>query len=115
LNVAVITVPHCASGEKTSGLGQLFRERHGADLGGWRRCTRPPWKYLSAQPWPGNVRQLENVVKRMLLIAHGYAITRIWRERLSSRAFIRRRRGTAGRTLAALCEEALINARREPD
>lgn len=31
--------------------------------------------WLAAQPWPGNVRQLENVVRQALLLARGFTIT----------------------------------------
>lgn len=33
-------------------------------------------KYLSEQQWPGNVRQLENVVRRALLDARGFTVSR---------------------------------------
>jgi DNA-binding NtrC family response regulator len=69
---------------------------------------------LMQAPWPGNVRQLENVVKRMLLLAHGYAIT----EDVARAALTQGPTGAsaeaAGRTLVVLCEEALARARREP-
>ena len=61
--------------EDIPALVGYFVSRHGADLGGVAAVQPAALKYLSAQPWPGNVRQLENVVKRMLLVAHGYAIT----------------------------------------
>jgi DNA-binding NtrC family response regulator len=31
---------------------------------------------LKQQPWPGNVRQLENVVRKAVLLARGFAVTR---------------------------------------
>jgi DNA-binding NtrC family response regulator len=51
----------------------------------------------------------------MLLIAHGYAITEdLARAALQQGPSFGAVAETAGRTLAALCEEALINAQREP-
>jgi nitrogen regulation protein NR(I) len=116
LNVAVITVPPLRERrEDIPALVSYFVSRHGADLGGVATVQPAALKYLSAQPWPGNVRQLENVVKRMLLIAHGYAITEdLARAALQQGPSFGAVAETAGRTLAALCEEALINARREP-
>jgi DNA-binding NtrC family response regulator len=32
--------------------------------------------FLAQQPWPGNVRQLQNVIKKAAIRAHGYTITR---------------------------------------
>src|SRR6185436_15659761 len=78
----------------------------------------PAIKFLAAQPWPGNVRQLENVVKRALLLAHGYPITdEVARAALAAGPVANGGSGaseTGGRTLAALCEEALASARRTP-
>lgn len=61
--------------EDIPALVSYFVARHGADLGGVAAVQPAALRILAAQPWPGNVRQLENVVKRMLLLAHGYAIT----------------------------------------
>jgi DNA-binding NtrC family response regulator len=89
--------------------------RHGPDLGGVAAVQPAALKLLSAQPWPGNVRQLENAVKRMLLVAHGYAITEdLARAALLQGPLFGAAAETAGRTLVALCEEALANARSKP-
>jgi nitrogen regulation protein NR(I) len=115
LNVVVITLPPLRDRrEDIPALVKYFVARHGADLGGMAAVQPAAVKFLSAQPWPGNVRQLENVVKRMLVGAHGYAIT----EEGARAAFTQGPSGApaeaAGRTLAMLCEEALTRARREP-
>ncbi len=31
--------------------------------------------FLQSQPWPGNVRQLENIVRKALLLAQNYTVT----------------------------------------
>jgi DNA-binding NtrC family response regulator len=116
LNVAVISVPPLR--ERRDDIPRLieyFVQRHGPDLGGAAEVQRTVVKLLSEQPWPGNVRQLENALKRMLLAAHGYVIT-------AELALAALHSGTAAsppsqagaRSVAALCEEALERARHEP-
>ncbi|MGD1029800.1 MAG: sigma-54 dependent transcriptional regulator [Opitutaceae bacterium] len=116
LNVAVITVPPLRERrDDIPALVGYFVSRHGADLGGVAAVQPAAMKLLSAQPWPGNVRQLENAVKRMLLVAHGYAITEdLARASLLQGPLFGAVADTAGRTLAALCGEALANARSKP-
>ena len=98
------------------GAGGVFCRRSTAGISAGVASVQPAaLKFLSAQPWPGNVRQLENVVKRMLLLAHGYAITEdLVRSALSQGPSSAATPEAAGRTLAALCEEALEAARRDP-
>jgi nitrogen regulation protein NR(I) len=115
LNVVVLTLPPLRERrEDIPALVNYFVSRHGAELGGVAAVQPAALKFLSAQAWPGNVRQLENVVKRMLLLAHGYAIT----EELARTALAQGPSQTtgeaAGRSLASLCEEAIAAARREP-
>ena len=115
LNVVVIKLPPMRERrEDIPALISYFIGRHGPDLGGLAAVEPAAEKFLSAQPWPGNVRQLENVVKRMLLAAHGYVIT----ETMARTALTQGPSGatseTANRTLASLCEESLARAKREP-
>jgi nitrogen regulation protein NR(I) len=115
LNVVVIPLPPLRERrEDIPALVKYFVARHGPDLGGAAAVQPAAARFLAAQPWPGNVRQLENVVKRMLLAAHGYAIT----EEAARAALQSGPAGaateTAGRTLAALCQEAITRARRDP-
>ena len=115
LNVVVIKLPPLRDRrEDIPALVKYFVARHGADLGGVAAVQPAALKLISAQPWPGNVRQLENVVKRMLLGAHGYAITEEAARAALSQGPSGATAEVAGRTLAALCEEALTRARREP-
>jgi len=86
LNVVVIALPPLRDRrEDIVELVNYFVARHGVELGGVASVQSAAIKFLTAQPWPGNVRQLENVVKRMLLLAHGYAITKISRAPLLSK------------------------------
>ena len=115
LNVVVIKLPPLRERrEDIPTLVKYFVGRHGADLGGVAAVQLGAIKFLSAQSWPGNVRQLENVVKRMLLRAHGYVIT----EEMARAALAQGPTGplaeASGRTLTVLCEEAIARARREP-
>lgn len=116
LNVVVLQLPPLREHrEDIATLVSHFISRHGSELGGVASVQPAAIKFLAAQPWPGNVRQLENVVKRMLLSAHGYAITEdLVRTALSQGPSAGGTAETGRRTLAALCEEALAAARREP-
>lgn len=115
LNVVVIALPPLRERkEDIPALLKYFVTRHGADLGGVAAVQPAAVKFLSAQPWPGNVRQLENVVKRMLLGAHGYAITEELARAALAQGPAAPSAEAGGRTLAALCEEALARARRAP-
>ncbi|HEU5080947.1 MAG TPA: sigma-54 dependent transcriptional regulator [Opitutaceae bacterium] len=115
LNVVTIPLPPLRDRrEDIPALITYFIRGYGPELGGVATVQPAALKFLSAQPWPGNVRQLENVVKRMLLLAHGYAIT----EELARAAMeqsVAAPREDAGRTLASICGEALETARRDPN
>jgi DNA-binding NtrC family response regulator len=114
LNVVVITLPPLRERrDDIPALVKYFVARHGADLGGEAVLQPSAIKYLSAQPWPGNVRQLENVVKRMLLGAHGYSITEEMARAALSQGPATALAENSGRTLAVLCAEALARSTRE--
>jgi nitrogen regulation protein NR(I) len=54
-----------------------FLKRHGPELGAPEaEITPAALRWLKAQPWPGNVRQLENAVKRALLLSRGFTVDR---------------------------------------
>jgi nitrogen regulation protein NR(I) len=116
LNVVVIRLPPLRERrEDIPSLIQYFISRHGPELGGAAAVQPAALKFLSAQPWPGNVRQLENTVKRLLLLAHGYPITEdLARTALEQVPTASGGADVAGRTLAVLCEEAIATARKDP-
>jgi DNA-binding NtrC family response regulator len=76
LNVTTISLPALRERpEDISDLVRYFLAKHGASFG-----SNDPWitpeaiRLLEQQPWPGNVRQLRNVVRKALLLARGFAI-----------------------------------------
>ncbi len=116
LNVVVIPLPPLRERrDDIPALVQYFVARYGAELGGVATVQPAALKFLGAQPWPGNVRQLENTVKRVLLIAHGYPITEeLVRTALAVGLATGAATEVGGQTVAALCEEALAAARHQP-
>jgi nitrogen regulation protein NR(I) len=116
LNVVIIALPPLRERrEDIPALVEYFVGRHGADLGGVADIQPGAIRLLAAQPWPGNVRQLENVVKRVLLLAHGYPVTEeLARAALSAGPALGVQSDANSRSLAAFCEEALKTAGRSP-
>jgi nitrogen regulation protein NR(I) len=77
LSVAVMSVP--ALRERTEDIPDLVRyflRKYGPDFGVQEASILPDAvEFLRVQPWPGNVRQLENIVRKALLLAQGFTIT----------------------------------------
>ena len=76
LSVVVITLPPLRErAEDIPALVQYFLLRYGKELGAERATIQPKAvQLLGEQPWPGNIRELENTVRKALLLARGYAI-----------------------------------------
>ncbi|HTX66906.1 MAG TPA: sigma-54 dependent transcriptional regulator [Opitutaceae bacterium] len=76
LNVVVIHLPPLRNRrEDIPDLVRYFLQKHGPLLGHARPAITPEAvAWLQEQPWPGNVRHLENVVHQVLLLAQGYPI-----------------------------------------
>jgi DNA-binding NtrC family response regulator len=76
LSVAVITLPALRSRrEDIPDLVRHFLSKHGPALGVAQPMIRPEaMDLLQAQAWPGNVRHLENVVRKALLLTQGYSM-----------------------------------------
>ena len=78
LNVASIDLPPLRERREDIGpLTDYFLRRYGREAGLPRSAiTQRALSYLEEQPWPGNVRQLQNVLRRALVLRRGYAIDR---------------------------------------
>ena len=76
LSVVVITLPPLRQRrEDIPGLVNYFLHRHGPDLGNPEPSIHPlALEFLQVQHWAGNVRELENVVRKALLLAQSYTI-----------------------------------------
>ena len=77
LNVVVITLPPLRQRrEDIAALTRYFMQKHGPSLGNAAPSIQPEaMEFLHGQPWPGNVRQLENIVRKALLLAQNYTVT----------------------------------------
>jgi nitrogen regulation protein NR(I) len=76
LNVVTLNLPPLRKRQEDIPLlVQYFLRRHGETLQIAQPTIQPEaLAYLEKQPWPGNVRQLENVLRKALLNARGYPV-----------------------------------------
>lgn len=76
LNVVTIQVPPLRERpEDIPALVQHFLQKYGAEFGGERPAITPEaMALLRAEPWPGNIRELENATRRLMLAARGLSI-----------------------------------------
>jgi nitrogen regulation protein NR(I) len=77
LNVVQVLLPPLRQrAEDIPSLVKYFLQKYGAELGVDSPAIQPEAiAFLCEQPWPGNIRQLENVVRQSLLLARKYTIT----------------------------------------
>lgn len=74
--VQVILPPLRQRAEDIPSLVKYFLQKYGAELGVDSPAIQPEAiAFLCEQSWPGNIRQLENVVRQSLLLARKYTIT----------------------------------------
>src|SRR2546430_760434 len=76
LSVVVITLPPLRNRkEDIPDLINYFLRRHAAEMGVADPAMHAETvEFLRAQSWAGNVRELENVIRKVLLLAQGYTI-----------------------------------------
>ncbi len=76
LSVVVITLPPLRSRrEDIPDLVRYFLQKHGPALGNEQPAILPAAiDFLQQQLWPGNVRHLENVMRKVLLLTQGYPV-----------------------------------------
>ncbi|MGA2749387.1 MAG: sigma-54 dependent transcriptional regulator [Verrucomicrobiota bacterium] len=77
LNVVQVQLPPLRQrAEDIPSLVKYFLQKYGAELGVDSPAVQPEAiAFLCEQPWPGNIRQLENVARQALLLARKYTIT----------------------------------------
>jgi DNA-binding NtrC family response regulator len=77
LNVVQVVLPPLRQrAEDIPSLVKYFLQKYGTELGVDSPAIQPEAiAFLCEQPWPGNIRQLENVVRQSLLLARKYTIT----------------------------------------
>jgi nitrogen regulation protein NR(I) len=78
LNAVAIRLPPLRErAEDITDLSGYFTRRFGKELKLTASQLQPEaLAWLSEQPWPGNVRQLENVIRQALLLSRGFPISR---------------------------------------
>jgi DNA-binding NtrC family response regulator len=76
LSVVVITLPPLRErAGDIPALVEYFLRRHADETGAGRASIQPAAvQLLGGQPWPGNIRELENAIRNALLHARGCAI-----------------------------------------
>jgi len=77
LNVVQVQLPPLRQrAEDIPSLVTYFLQKYGGELGVESPAIQAEAiEFLCGQPWPGNIRQLENVVRQALLLARKYPIT----------------------------------------
>lgn len=77
LNVVVIKLPPLRDRrEDIPALVRYFLQRYGVELGFPNPSIQmEAVEFLRAHPWPGNIRELENVIRRAILLSQKYTIT----------------------------------------
>ncbi len=76
LNVIPIRIPNLAERkDDIPVLVEHFLKKYGEKFGVVRGISESALEYLSQQSWPGNIRELENTVQRLMIAAEGEDIT----------------------------------------
>jgi DNA-binding NtrC family response regulator len=112
--LSVVTIRLPALSHRTEDIPELvnfFLQRYGAELGIASPAIQPEAiSLLQAQPWPGNVRQLENVIRQGLLLSRGYPISREHIQHVLAKAHTGG--ASSSHTVASYIAELLAEAQR---
>ena len=111
LNVVQIQLPPLRQrSEDIPSLVNYFLRKYAVELGVESPAIQPEAvDFLRDQSWPGNIRELENVVRQALLLARKYTITRDHIVQVFAK--INRSGDTAEASMAAWISEYLVKAR----
>ena len=112
LTVVVLRVPPLSDRtEDIPALVRFFMQRYAPDLGVEAPSIQPEAiEWLQKQPWPGNFRELENVVRQSLLAARPFAIALEHVQQVLARA--RKPAAIAGQIHAAYIAHLLARVQR---
>ena len=112
LNVVVIEIPPLRKRpEDIPDTAKYFLARYGAELGIKEPSIHAEaLRFLQQQPWRGNVRELENAVRKALLMARGYPIGFEEASRACAGSLAS---GLPGESLASYVSELLASASRD--
>ncbi len=76
INAITLTLPPLRDrSEDIPDLVKYFVSKHAAELGSHGAIQPEALDYLKHQPWPGNVRQLQNVIREAILLARGFPVS----------------------------------------
>lgn len=76
LNVVPIRIPRlCDRPEDIPALANHFLTKYAEKFGTSRIINDSAMEYLKQQPWPGNIRELENSIQRLIISSKGEDIT----------------------------------------
>lgn len=76
LNVVPIRIPKLSDRpEDIPALVNHFLSKYGEKFGTSRKINESAMEYLKQLPWPGNIRELENSVQRLIISSKGEDIT----------------------------------------
>ena len=111
LNVVQVQLPPLRQrSEDIPPLVNYFLRKYAVELGVESPAIQPDAvDFMREQAWPGNIRELENVVRQALLLARKYTITRDHIVQVLAK--INRSGETAEASMAAWISEFLIKAR----
>ena len=113
LNVVPIRIPNLQ--ERQDDIPMLvehFLKKYGKKFGRRRTIDDAALDYLKQQQWPGNIRELENMVQRLIISAKGDSITLMDVMRDSHGELFH---GTVGQVLPDMGDESDLSTEKELD